>query len=168
MVSYMIGSCPGFLSLFEPFDYRHVPELNIFSLRPYIRPNQASHRKDEAINRILRGELRNDWMLSQNTRKISWRILVRAIRANLFLAYIKNRFNNRIGFFNITYNSTHISTISMRSCIPESSVVMFVYNGERALKRVEEERGRGQYFPSVWDILIAMVEHANSHRVFGG
>lgn len=40
--------------------------------------------------------------------------------------------------------------------------------GERALKRVEEERGRGQYFRSVCDTIMTMVEHANSHRVCTG
>jgi glycosyltransferase involved in cell wall biosynthesis len=37
--------------------------------------------------------------------------------------------------------------------------------GELALKRVEEERGRGQYFRSVCDVLVAMARHANSYHI---
>lgn len=94
----MIGSSPGFLSLFEPFDYRHVPQLNISSLRLYIRANSPAHYLDETIRDMLLGKIRNNWILSQNHRSITWRILIKEIRANLLLGYLKNRFNSQIVF----------------------------------------------------------------------
>jgi hypothetical protein len=94
----IIGSSPGFLSLFEPFDPRHVPQKNISSLRLYLRANKKSHYLDELIHDVFYGKLRNEWILSQNTRKITWRILIKEIRANLFLGYLKNRFKNKIVF----------------------------------------------------------------------
>jgi len=94
----IIAQCPGFMTLFEPFDYRHVPELSVSSLRQYIRPDEKTHVLDKTISAVLRGKLRNEWMLSQNTRNLAWRILVKEIRANLFLGYIQNRFNSKIIF----------------------------------------------------------------------
>jgi len=38
----IIGSSAGFLSLFEPFDPRHVPDINIPLLRLYIRTEKKS------------------------------------------------------------------------------------------------------------------------------
>lgn len=94
----IIGSCQGFLSLFEPFDYRHVPQINTSSLRLYIKHDESSHYLDKTIENIFSGKIRNDWILSQNTRKLTWRILIKEIRANLFLGYVKNRFGNPIVF----------------------------------------------------------------------
>lgn len=94
----IIGSCLGFLSLFEPFDYRHVPQINTSLLRLYIRANEKSHYLDNIIRDILLGKLTNEWVLSQNARRIAWRILLKEIRANLFLGYIQNKFQNPIVF----------------------------------------------------------------------
>ena len=44
------------------------------------------------------GKIRNEWILSQNNRKFTWRILIKEIRAKLFLGYLKNRFKNPIVF----------------------------------------------------------------------
>ena len=92
----MIGQWPGFLSLFEPFDYRHVPEINITSLRPYIRMNETSNPLDDIIRNVLLGKYKNAWTLSENTRRFTWRILIKDIRINLLLPYIRQRFGNRI------------------------------------------------------------------------
>ena len=94
----VIGSCSGFLSLFEPFDYRHVPRINTSCLRPYIRPDCRSHHLDKTIEDILMGRIRNDWIMEQNRRKVTWRIIIKEIRANLFLGYIKKKFKNPIVF----------------------------------------------------------------------
>ncbi len=94
----IIGSCSGFLSLFEPFNYKYVPQINTSSLRPYIRPDSKEHRLDKTIEDVLLGKIRNKWILSENRRNVTWRIIVKEIRANLFLGYLKKRFKNPIIF----------------------------------------------------------------------
>ncbi len=94
----IIGSGPGFLSLFEPFDHRHVPDIDTSLLRLYIRATTKAHYLDDTIGKVLQGEIKNEWILSQNKRTLAWRILIKEIRMNLFLGYLKNRFGNKIVF----------------------------------------------------------------------
>ncbi len=73
--------------------------MNIQLSRPYIRPYvNGRHPIEPLMKKIFSGKIKNEWILSQNANHIVWRNLVKEIRANLFLAYIRNRFGNPIVF----------------------------------------------------------------------
>jgi hypothetical protein len=92
-LSNIIGACAGFGILFEPFDYRKVPEAKNFSLRDYLRPKGKHPEKKAFIEQILSGKIHNAWVDRENKSFLIWKYLVKSIRANLMLAWIDYNFH---------------------------------------------------------------------------
>ncbi len=89
----IIAACQGFGIIFEPFDYRKVPEAKDFSLRTYLRPGGNYPEKKEFVEKVLSGRIHNTWTDRENKNFLIWKYLVKSIRANLFLAWIDFNFH---------------------------------------------------------------------------
>jgi len=78
--------------LFEPFHAKRVPELREWSYRQYLRPGERAEKYLGPARRILRGQLRNAWVDQFNERHFVRRRLIKDIRANLLLRWIRENF----------------------------------------------------------------------------
>jgi hypothetical protein len=89
-----------FRILFEPFDYRHVPEANGLGLRPYFRPKDNYPQWFPFIERVMTGNIENKWIDQEKNRlnieKIQKGILIKEIRGNGMLAWIADNFHCKI------------------------------------------------------------------------
>lgn len=78
--------------LFEPFYSYLVPEYRDFHYFQYMRPEAENPKLQDFARKILTGEIRNDWIDRQNERIFSRIRLVKEIRANLALKWLRNHF----------------------------------------------------------------------------
>jgi hypothetical protein len=78
--------------MFEPFNPYRVPICNGFRYRQYLRPDDADPRFVEPARAILTGRVKNDWIDQFNRRFYSTRRVIKEIRANLMLKWLKVRF----------------------------------------------------------------------------
>ncbi len=78
--------------IFEPLRASRVPAVAHFAHGQYLRPDEEDSRWVEPVERILRGRLRNRWADHQNHVYLARRRLVKEIRANNLLKWLKTRF----------------------------------------------------------------------------
>ena len=78
--------------IFEPLRASLVPAVAHFAHSQYIRPGDDDPRWVDPVERILRGRLRNRWADHQNHVHVARRRLVKEIRANNLLKWVKVRF----------------------------------------------------------------------------
>lgn len=78
--------------VFEPFNPYKVPECAAFRYRQYLRPEERSERYVGPARLIISGRITNDWIDQFNTAVVSRRRVVKEIRANLMLKWLKERF----------------------------------------------------------------------------
>ena len=82
-----------FRVMFEPFFPVEVPELAAAGWRAhgYLRPG-ATGPCVEAVERILAGRIRNAWIDQFNRRPVASRRLIKDIRANFMLGWLRARY----------------------------------------------------------------------------
>lgn len=79
--------------IFEPFHRDNVKEWANFSYAQYFRPEQEAPEAFEAAGRILRGQISNPWIDSAGAcPQNSSRIILKEIRANLMLGWLRRNF----------------------------------------------------------------------------
>jgi hypothetical protein len=78
--------------IFEPFWARKVPECAHLARRPYLRPEQDHPQTYASASKILGGQIRNAWTDSPNRPWLYRRRLIKDIRANLMLEWLRRRF----------------------------------------------------------------------------
>jgi sulfotransferase family protein len=78
--------------MFEPFHPYKVPLCAGFRYRQYLRPENQDDRFCGPARAILTGRIRSDWIDQFNRRLFSKRRIVKEIRANLLLKWIKTQF----------------------------------------------------------------------------
>ena len=78
--------------LFEPFHSKQVPLVAHWNYRQYLRPDETDARFVEPARRILAGQLRHPWVDQFNTKHLVSRRLIKDIRANLLLYWIRQHF----------------------------------------------------------------------------
>ena len=78
--------------VFEPFNPFKVPECAGFRYRQYLRPTETAERYVGPARLILSGRITNDWIDQFNRAIFSRRRVVKEIRANLMLKWLKERF----------------------------------------------------------------------------
>jgi len=80
--------------LFEPFHAWMVRDAEVLKGHWYQRPGDTpSPRFVEYVNRVLHGRIRHPWIDRFNRRPVSRRRIVKAIRANLFLGWLAERYS---------------------------------------------------------------------------
>jgi hypothetical protein len=95
-VGALFAARPHTLTLFEPWDRRHVPGFPSPFVRTYIPPDATAHPCDSAFADALCGRSQTDWTLAHNTARLATRVVVKEIRANLYLGYLARRFQPRL------------------------------------------------------------------------
>ena len=78
--------------VFEPFNPYKVSECAGFRYRQYLRPDETSERYVGPARLIISGRIANDWIDQFNTAVVSKRRVVKEIRANLMVKWLKERF----------------------------------------------------------------------------
>lgn len=78
--------------IFEPFNPYRVPAVAQFRYRQYLRPADRDPVYVEPAEKILTGRWSNAWIDGWNRRMVSSRRLVKDIRANLLLKWIRALF----------------------------------------------------------------------------
>jgi hypothetical protein len=91
-VSDLINYDNAYRYVFEPFRNDRAEVCRIFEGRQYLRPDAAEPRYYEASVQVLTGRLRQRWSDKHNAKLIARRRLVKAIRANLMLKWLRVRF----------------------------------------------------------------------------
>lgn len=91
-ISNIINYNNEYRYLFEPFHSKRVSLCKNFNYRQYLRPENREQHYLEPATRILSGKIRNLWVDSQNRKFIAQKRLIKEIRANLFLKWLKTRF----------------------------------------------------------------------------
>jgi hypothetical protein len=91
-VSEIINHHNDYRYIFEPFYPKRVPEMAPFGSRPYLRP--GDHRPDllRLAERVVTGRLHSPWTERFNRRFMADRRLVKDVRANLMLGWLKHHF----------------------------------------------------------------------------
>lgn len=80
--------------IFEPFYYRRVPAATPFGARIYVRPGDSNPALHALAADALSGRIRNDWTARYNQRIVSNKRLVKSVRANTFLKWLRDGFPN--------------------------------------------------------------------------
>ena len=78
--------------VFEPFNPFKVPECAGFRYRQYLRPTENAEKYVGPARIILSGRITNDWIDQFNRAFVSRRRVVKEIRANLMLKWLKEKF----------------------------------------------------------------------------
>jgi len=86
--------------IFEPFDFRHVPEAVGLGLRPYFNADGDYPQWRPFIKKVLSGNIENEWVDRDRPRlnpsKKPKGILIKEIRANGLLAWLNRNYGCRI------------------------------------------------------------------------
>ncbi len=91
-VSGMINHRNGYRFVFEPFHPGKVRMLRHFRRKQYLRPDDRREEYLGPARTILTGELRNPWADRFNRRFVARRRLIKDIRANLLLGWMRENF----------------------------------------------------------------------------
>ena len=75
--------------IFEPFNNTYTEEWSEFATREYIDPSQTNEYEKNVINKILTGQISNPWVNRYNRKLRSDKRLIKAVRANLLVEYIR-------------------------------------------------------------------------------
>jgi hypothetical protein len=78
--------------IFEPWYPERVPEYSSFSLRQYVRPEDDAPAFRSFSERVLTGHISNAWTDLWNRSLLARGRIVKEVRANLFLKWIRNNF----------------------------------------------------------------------------
>jgi len=91
-VSKMINHRNGYRFVFEPFNPSKVRILRHFRRKQYLRPDDRREEYLGPARTILTGELRNPWADRFNRKFVARQRLIKDIRANLLLGWMRENF----------------------------------------------------------------------------
>ena len=91
-VEEILNSNNGFRIMFEPFHSRKIGLVREWNYKQYLRPNNKSIKFIEPATSILSGKVRDEWIDRFNKVIFPRKRLVKDIRANLFLKWLKVNF----------------------------------------------------------------------------
>ena len=80
--------------MFEPFHTKNNELLNNWNYRQYIRSNENNEKYLKPASRILKGRIRNPWVDQFNHKIFATKRIIKDIRANLFIHWLKINFPN--------------------------------------------------------------------------
>jgi hypothetical protein len=91
-VEEVINSRNDYRIMFEPFHSKKVDLLRDWNFRQYLRSNDRRDKFLMPATRILSGRVRNEWIDKYNQKFFSNKRLIKDIRAQLLLHWIKHNF----------------------------------------------------------------------------
>ena len=78
--------------MFEPFHARNVELFRNWNYRQYLRGENRDPKFIESARKVLEGEISHYWIDKFNKKYVARKRLIKDIRANLFLKWIKQNF----------------------------------------------------------------------------
>ncbi|GAA4779273.1 hypothetical protein GCM10023219_28910 [Stakelama sediminis] len=78
--------------MFEPFHNGKIAALKRWQYKQYLRPGQSYPMMRPEIERILAGKIRHRWIDKFNRKIFADKRILKDIRANLFLAWLREEF----------------------------------------------------------------------------
>ncbi len=91
-MSEIINHRNGFRLLFEPFHPGRVGICKNFRRKQYLRPDDRREEYLQAARKILAGKIRSPWTDRFNRKFVARRRLIKDIRANLLLGWMRETF----------------------------------------------------------------------------
>jgi hypothetical protein len=91
-VSELINYDNSYRDMFEPFHGGFVPMCRRFYYSLYLRPEVVDPAFLRPARAILEGRVRNRWVDQANKKRVAVRRLVKEVRANLWLAWLRRHF----------------------------------------------------------------------------
>jgi hypothetical protein len=91
-VSEIINHRNGYRLVFEPFHSHHVGICKNFRRKQYLRPDDRREEYLGAARKVLTGRIRSSWTDRYNRRFVARRRLIKDIRANLLLGWMRENF----------------------------------------------------------------------------
>ncbi len=91
-VEDIINNGNDFRIMFEPFHSKKVDLLRDWNYRQYLRVNDSDDKFLEPATSILNGDIKNEWIDMFNNKLFSRKRLIKDIRAQLILKWIKHNF----------------------------------------------------------------------------
>ncbi len=91
-VEEVINSNNEYRMMFEPFHSKHVDLLGDWNYVQYLRVNDHNDKYLKPATSILSGNIRNNWIDKFNKRFFSQKRLIKDIRAQFILKWIKHNF----------------------------------------------------------------------------
>lgn len=91
-VQEIINHNNSFRVMFEPFHSLKIPLLNKWNHRQYIQEDNSDEKFLKPAASILSGRIRHPWIDQCNRKHLPRKRLIKDIRANLFLKWIKHNF----------------------------------------------------------------------------
>ena len=91
-VSGIINHRNGFRLVFEPFHPDRVGICKNFRRKQYLRPDDRREEYLEAARKVLAGRIRSPWTDRFNRKFVARRRLIKDIRANLLLGWMRENF----------------------------------------------------------------------------
>ncbi len=93
-VQNVISSTAPHRVFFEPFHPKQVKEFSVFQRFEHIGRFEMKPDRFEAVESLIAGKISNDWIDQDNDLRLfrPKKRLIKAIRANLFLAWMKENF----------------------------------------------------------------------------
>ena len=91
-VQEIINYNNSFRVMFEPFHSLKISLLKEWSYRQYLREDNSDDRFLKPAKIILSGDIRHRWIDQFNRKHLARKRLIKDIRANLFLKWIKQNF----------------------------------------------------------------------------
>ncbi len=91
-MSNVINYDNSYRYIFEPFHPGYVSEVSNFKSKQYLRPDSHGHEYLKPARKILSGKINNRWINKFNRKIVVQRRLIKDIRINLLLGWIKVNF----------------------------------------------------------------------------
>ncbi len=91
-LSELINYDRSYRYIFEPFWALHVPQSQAFRWQQYLRPENDDPERLRAATAILSGRIRNAWADKYHRRFVASERLVKDIRTNLMLKWLRVHF----------------------------------------------------------------------------
>lgn len=93
-VQNIISSSDSFRVMFEPFWNEKTKILSHWNTRQYINKYDKNNEYYKSVKNIIDGNIRSTWIDSDNISYLPRKRLIKDVRANLFLAWLKRSFPN--------------------------------------------------------------------------
>ena len=89
-LSELINYKKNYRDIFEPFLPYKVPDVSAFNYLQYLNPNYDDTVLANSAKTILSGKFKSEWTDVNNSRIITFKRIIKDIRANLMLKWLSN------------------------------------------------------------------------------
>jgi hypothetical protein len=88
----MLNATNDYRYMYEPFNREQVPAMRSFGLRQYVRPADTDVPLLQVVSSVFEGRIRSAWVDQYNHKMIARRRLIKDVRSNLMVKWIRENF----------------------------------------------------------------------------